>query len=163
MDQQLTTGIELLQRRLALLRDLAASLEQVQTAVVRSDLRAWDGHTARQREICEALRHLEAEAFGNPAGAAAASKSRDQKAGMGLPEGAASAEVRERWKMLAKDLSQVELEVSQLNQVYGALLRRAGRTVQIFARVLASSAITYAPPKPFEATVQPAFREVSHV
>jgi hypothetical protein len=50
MDQELTTSLQLLERRLALMRDLANSLEQVQSAVVRSDLGGINGHTARQGE-----------------------------------------------------------------------------------------------------------------
>jgi hypothetical protein len=82
---------------------------------------------------------------------------------MQLPESAVSPLVQQRWKMLAQELIQVEIRVSQLNQVYGALLRRARRTVQIFNRVLTSSALTYAPPKPEPAIVQSTFQEVSHV
>ena len=65
MDQGLNLSFELLQRRLALMRDLANSLEQVQTAVVRSDLGGITGHTVRQGELCEALRQLESEAVPN--------------------------------------------------------------------------------------------------
>jgi len=80
-----------------------------------------------------------------------------------LPDGAVSLHVQQRWKTLARELTQVETGVSQLNQVHGALLRRARRTVEIFNRVLASSAITYIPPKPQAAVVQSLFKEVSHV
>ncbi len=163
MDQELTTSFELLERRLASMRELASSLEQVQSAVVRSDAPGIDSHTVRQGEICEALRQLESEALQHPPCAAIAGKSRDQKAGMQLPEDAVSPLVQQRWKTLAQELIQVEIRVSQLNQVYGALLRRARRTVQIFNRVLESSAITYAPPKPEPAIAQSTFQEVSHV
>jgi flagellar biosynthesis/type III secretory pathway chaperone len=163
MDQVLTTSFELLERRLALMRDLAGSLERAQSAVVLSDLPGMDGHTARQGEICKALRLLEAEALQHPACTAISSGSRSRKVGMQLPEDAVSPLVRQRWKRLAQDLTQVEIRVRQLNQVYGALLRRARRTVQIFNRVLASSATTYAPPKPEFATAQLPFQEISHV
>jgi hypothetical protein len=163
MDQALTTSFELLARRLALMRDLAGSLEQVQGAVVRSDLPGLDGHTVRQGEICEALRQLEAEAWRHSACTATGGESRSRRVGMQLPEDDVSQLVRQRWKTLANELTQVEIRVSQLNQVYGALLRRARRTVQIFNRVLASSAITYAPPKPELAIAQLPFQEISHV
>lgn len=163
MDQELTTTFELVERRLALMLQLASSLEQVHGAVVRSDLPALEGHTARQREICEALRQLETEALRHPPGTAIADKSPNQKIGMQLPDDAVSPLVRQRWKALAQELTRVEIRVSQLNEVYGALLRRARRTVQIFNRVLESSAITYVPPKPEAAIVQSTFQEVSHV
>jgi len=163
MDQELTTSFELLVRRLALMRELAGSLEQAQNAVVRSDLPGMDGRTAQQREICEALRQLETEASRHPRCTAIADKSRNQKAEMQFPGDAVSPLVRQRWETLAQELTQVEIRVGELNRVYGALLRRARRTVQIFNRVLASSAITYIPPKPEAAMVQSKFQEVSHV
>jgi flagellar biosynthesis/type III secretory pathway chaperone len=163
MDQELTTSFGLLERRLALMRELASSLEQVQTAVVRSDLRGINGHTARQRELWAALRQLETEALGRPPRNPIAEQSREQKIWVQLPEDAVSPQVRQRWKALAQELTQVEMRVSQLNQVYGALLRRARRTLQIFMRVLASSAITYAPPKREPAIAPSTFPEVSHV
>jgi hypothetical protein len=82
---------------------------------------------------------------------------------MQLPGDAVSLLVRERWTAFAQELARVESRVSHLNQVYGALLRRAQRTVQIFNRALTSSAVTYAPPKPEVAVVQSMFQEVSHV
>jgi flagellar biosynthesis/type III secretory pathway chaperone len=158
MNQELTTSCELLERRLAMMRELAHSLEQAQTAVVRSDLGGINGHTARQRELCEALRQLETEAARcpprNPSG---------KSIWVQLPENAVSSQVRERWQTLTQELTQVEMQVDQLNRVYGALLRRAQRTLQIFLRVLASSANTYAPPKCAAAMVPSTFREVSHV
>jgi hypothetical protein len=60
---QVSPSCELLERRLALMRELANSLEQVQSAVVRSDLAGIDGHTVRQRELCEALRWMQGEAL----------------------------------------------------------------------------------------------------
>ena len=163
MNQELTTSFELLERRLALMRELASSLEQVQNAVVRSDVPGIDGHTVHQRQLCQALGQLESEALRHPPCTATAGKSRNQMVGMQLPENTVSPLVQQRWKMLAQELIQVEIRVSQLNQVYGALLRRARRTVQIFNRVLTSSALTYAPPKPEPAIVQSTFQEVSHV
>jgi hypothetical protein len=163
MEQEFNPLFELWERRLTLMRELAISLEQVQTGVVRSDLTRIDGHTVRQRKLCDALRQIESEAlvFQNPIG----DKSRKRNIWAQLPEDAvSSSQVRERWQTLAQELSQVEMQVGQLNRVYGALLRRAQRTPQIFMRVLASSANTYAPPKPAAAAIAPStFREVSHV
>ena len=161
MDQELKPSFELLERRVALMRELANSLEQVQTAVVHSDLRGIDGHTVRQQELCESLRQLEREALGfrTPV----EDQSRKLNLWAQLPGDAVSSQVRERWQTLAQELTQVEMRVSQLNRVYGALLRRAQRTLQIFMRVLASSANTYTPPKCAAAIAPSTFREVSHV
>lgn len=160
MDQELTTSLQLLERRLALMQDLANSLEQVQTAVVRSDLGGINGHTARQGELCEALRQLESEAvqIRNPIGGVLPK----QNIWAQLPEDV-SPQVRERWQTLAQELTQVELRVVQLNRVYGALLRRAQRTLSIFMRVLASSANTYTPPECRPASAPSRLQELSHV
>ncbi len=153
MDQQLSTSLDSLQLRLALMRELARSLEQVQIAVVRSDVAGIDRHTARQRDLCASLRHLETGATGLLQG-----KSNGER----LPEDAASPEALVRWKALVQELAQVEMRVSQLNLVYAALLRRAQRTLRIFMRVLESSAGTYAPPKCSPAPAPPAQQEASH-
>jgi hypothetical protein len=163
MDRNLTTSFELLELRLALMRDLAGSLQQVQTAVVRSDRREIDRHTTRQRELCESLRQIESEALRTAPRKATAGESRKHEAWMQLPEGAVSPELGQRWKNLAQELTEVELQVGQLNRVYAALLRRAQCTVQIFMRVLASSANTYARPKYGVGIAASTLQEVSHV
>jgi len=147
MDSELTSSFELLTQRLALMRELADSLQQVQSAVVRSDLRGIEGHTARQQKLCAALRQLAGEAPAPPLGDATREESRTRITWAKLPEAAAPAEVRERWVRLTEDLTAVEMRVSDLNRVYGALLRRAQRTLRIFLRLLASSGNTYTPPK----------------
>lgn len=143
------------------MRELANSLEQVQTAVVRSDLGGINGHTVRQRELCESLRQQETELLGfrNPM----EYTSPKPNLWAQLPEHAVSAQVRERWQTLTRELTEVEMQVSQLNRVYGALLRRAQRTLQIFMRLLASSANTYTPPKCAPAIIPSTLEEVTHV
>jgi flagellar biosynthesis/type III secretory pathway chaperone len=163
MDQELNTSFNLLERRLALMRELASSLEQVQTAVVRSDLSKIDGHTIRQRELCETLRRLEPEVLARTPYNRVSDPYREHKIWVQLPDDRVSPEVRQRWNRLAQELTQVETQVCQLNQVYGALLRRAQRTLQIFRRVLAGSANTYAPPKCAPAIAPSSLQEVSHV
>jgi hypothetical protein len=158
MDQEITPVFGLLQRRLALMRQLAVSLEQVQSAVVRSDRGAIDGYSAEQRGICEALHQIEIEALGRTLHSPLNGGSGERKSRVRLPEGAVSPQLQQRWEVLAEELSEVEARVGQLNRVYGALLRRAQRTLQIFMRVLANSANTYAQPK-CTATL----RDLSHV
>jgi hypothetical protein len=144
------------------MRELANSLEQVQPAVVRSDLRGIEGHTARQRELCQTLRQLESEAQALPLRNRIADRSRNQKI-WARPDDAVCPQVRQRWKTLAQELTQVETQVAQLNRVYAALLRRVQRTLQIFVRVLESSANTYVPPKCAAAIAPSRLREATHV
>jgi len=163
MDQEFTPVFDLLKRRLALMRQLAVSIEQVQSAVVHSDRSAIDCYSAEQRGICEALHQIEIEALGRTLDSPLDGASRERKNRVRLPEGAVSPQLQQRWQALAKELGEVETRVGQLNRVYGALLRRAQRTLQIFMRVLANSANTYAPPK-CAATIAPStLRDLSHV
>lgn len=161
MDQAFNPSFESLQRRLVLMQELANSLQQVQSAVVGSDLSAINGHTMRQRELCDALRQRESEMPGMQSSSRGPLRQRNHWAQ--LPQDAVASDVRERWQTLSEELIQVELRVSQLNRVYGALLRRAQRTLQIFMRVLASSANTYTPPKGASIIAPATAREVSHV
>jgi hypothetical protein len=163
MEQEFFVALKLQEGRLGLMRELADSLEQVQTAVVRSNLAEITGHTARQRELCEAMRQLKSEGLRFLPGAATAGESPTQKFRSRLPEGAAAPSLQRRWNAVAEELSEIEIRVGQLNRVYGALLRRARRTVDILCRVVASSAITYGPPKQEPALAQAEFGEVSHV
>jgi len=160
-DRERATAFELLAGRLALMRELAASLEQVQTAIVRSNLAGITGHIALQRELCQAVRQLETEA--PQWSSTKLSAVRIPRAPLPAPEDAASGLARHRWNAVAKELIEVEIRVGQLNLVYGALVRRARRTVDIFNRALACSANTYAPPKRDPAISQPKFGEISHV
>lgn len=124
MEQQLSPAYQPLVQRLRLLHDLAASLETARAAVLRSDLTELKLQTARQRELCAALRQSQA-----------------------VPG------VGERWSRLLQESARMETRVAQLNREYGALLTRARRTVDIFCRVvLANSEVTYFPPKRESAT-----------
>jgi hypothetical protein len=135
-----------LSQRLGRMRELAHSLALAQAAVVRSDLVEMQGQTAKQQQLCEQLRQIAVQAPTEfpceaqpPIAPAAWAR---------LPENLASPLGGERWNALVNELTQVELQVAALNRTYGALLRRARRTVEIFCRVLATSGVTYAPPQP---------------
>lgn len=141
-----TPSCELLECRLALMRQLAASLEQVQGAVVGSDLVSIDGHTVRQRELCEALRRLGIEILSGAPGAPVGGEGRSEAIGVEPAQVGDPPQIRQRWEALARELIQVEMQVDQLNRVYAALLRRARRIAEIFMRLRANSSGTYTRP-----------------
>lgn len=105
------------------MHSLAASLGQARIAVLQSDLARLRRETGCQQEICTRLRQIPLLPWPT------------------LP-------AAERALRLKEDIRQVEIQVTHLNLAYGALLRRARRTVDIFCRVLASTALTYSPPSP---------------
>jgi hypothetical protein len=106
-------------QRLGLLRALADSLEQAQAALATTTPETLDHHTARQRELCRQLCSLTA----------------------------GSSELAPPSAGLASDLQLAARRLGDLNRLYGALLRRRRRTVDIFCRVLASSGTTYPAPR----------------
>jgi hypothetical protein len=126
--------------RLARLQELAHSLERAYAAVLDSDLAEIRRQTALQQELCSSLRQRPV----NPPEMRALSRGRSA-AGNG--------------DALAEHLAEVERKVVQLNRKYAALLRRARRTVDIFCRVLATSALTYPPPRPQAASFAASFQE----
>ncbi|MBZ5572845.1 MAG: hypothetical protein LAO09_13320 [Acidobacteriia bacterium] len=143
--EERSSAYEQHRRRLDLMRELAHSLALAQAAVVRSDLRDMQCQTAQQQRLCEQLSQL--GQLASPTEFSAARRAPAALAGWTRCEGAASALAGERWGALLEELTQVELQVAGLNRAYGALLRRASRTVEIFCRVLATSGVTYGPPQ----------------
>lgn len=133
MEPELPSSYHPLEKRLDLLRRLASEQEHAQTALLRSDLQAMESHTARQQELCEALRAHPALTPASP-----------------LPEGPESAVWQERWNLLRMELEGVENQVRHLNRVHAGLLRRACHALTILNRVLSSFSNTYVPPEPRE-------------
>lgn len=160
-DHEIVAGIEWGNRRLDLLRELASSLLMAQAAVVRSDLSGIDTQTERQRQLCNALQQLGNSAF-RVSDAASVAESRKQHPGPRLPAFDLANGVQQRCQVLAQELRQAEMQVSQLNKVYGGLLKRALRTLQIFIRLLANSGNPYTRPE-CAATGASLGLETSHV
>jgi hypothetical protein len=139
MDQPLASTNELVERRLVLMRELAGSLERAYAALAQADFGEMDRQTARQERLCKQLGRVTApgQRHSVAIGPLAAGPTRS-------PEGADPASAH--WSRLRRELRDFETRVAQLNYAYGALLRRARRTVDIFCRVLMHSGITYVPP-----------------
>jgi hypothetical protein len=144
MDQDSSPVDVLLERRVGLMRELAVSLERAQTAILHSDARQLADETTRQREVCEELRRLASELAAGPA--PPVTKAVHSVLRTHLPDTAALHPARQRQRALLTELLEIETRVADLNRSYGALLRRARRTVDIFCRVLANSGVTYPPP-----------------
>jgi hypothetical protein len=139
MDPKLQLAFDRVERRLALMRDLAATLEQAQAAVLAGNLEMIEAHTVRQRDLCEALRQLTISTVS--AGGRAM-----QPPGPEDPAAESPSPKHEQWSALLGELAEVESRVGHLNRVHAALLRRAQRSLAIVSRLLASSEITYSPP-----------------
>jgi hypothetical protein len=139
MDQNCSSWNGALEQRIGLMRELGHSLEQARAAILNSDLAELGAQTMRQSELCERWRLLVSKLSVDlsPPPTCAVPKS----------HGAADpSNHSERRRALLVELAEVEARVNNLNLAYGALLRRARRTVDIFCRVLANSGVTYAQP-----------------
>lgn len=112
-----------------LLRELAASLERAQNALVGSDPGQLRLETTRQQGLCNELRRFYARSVIGEAHRDSTAES-DRRSS-------------ERLLGFAREISRVEGEVLRLNAVYGELLKKSRRTVDIFCRILAYSGTTY--------------------
>lgn len=119
MDVEQSSLAELLEHRLILMYELARSLERSHAAVLQSDIEQICAQTFQQQRICSELHRI------------------------GRTEGAGKVC---KHPQLAAKLRQIENEITRLNLIYAALLRRARRTLDIFCRVLKNSDITYVAP-----------------
>ena len=125
MNAQTGFSLGALEQRSALMQELAGELEQAQAAIVASDSNEFQLHTDRQRTLCEAVCALSSP----PAPAEV------------------SPDFQQRREILTQKLAKIENRVRQLNRIHAALVRRAQRTLAIFSRALASSALTYVAPQ----------------
>jgi hypothetical protein len=119
--------IEQRERRASALRELISALQLAQRALVLADLQGIRLHTTRQHQLCEDLL-----ASGSGPGSA--------------PSNASAADLR-RWNRLSEEITELEGRVRHLTRVQNSLLARSRRAMDIFARLLASTALTYAPPR----------------
>jgi len=143
MDLDLSSANAPLERRIALLRELAGSLQRAQAAVLRSDIGQMTAQTLRQQKLCEELQP-HAGRMSRPNAVPVAPMATPRPPVDALPLQPLSA----RQHSLLAELREAGKLVERLNRDYAALLRRARRIVDIFCRVLASSAVTYLPPAP---------------
>lgn len=142
MASDFNSFLERREQRLALVRQLYDLLEQAQQRIVHSDLKALEANTKEQQSICHALGQLNERSVLAPPGATLTGL-----VGSGLSQSECPAsQAEERWAQLGKELDHIEAQVRQLGRVHATLLRKAHYTVNIFARLLSSSA-TYVPPQ----------------
>jgi len=141
MEQEIASANGALKRRINLMRELARSLECAQAAVLSSDPAQLGAQTKQQQELCEQWRRGLCEFPGN--GSLSPRRTHPMA---NSHEAVDLGPAGEAHRALIAELSEVEARVAHLNRAYGALLRRARRTVDIFCRVLASSGPTYSQP-----------------
>lgn len=120
--------LELLERRLTLLGDLAGALRASTEALVQLDLDTIHRKVGEQERLCHQIRSLDRRL-----------DDLQRKCSVGLaPCGDSSA-------LLAR-MAQAQAEVRTLNRKHAALVRRSRRTLEAMMNFLRSTSPTYADP-----------------
>jgi hypothetical protein len=135
IDTSLSQLSKLIERRLALVRCLAESLESSTLALVRNDAEAIARGAAHQAELCRQWGRLEDELRREagrrwappPAGASG-----------NFPETEPSARLQAEWEALGT-------RIRYLTRVHWSLLRHLERSLAVLNRVVDSCALTYTP------------------
>ena len=140
MDENLSSANEFLGRQVALMRELAGSLERAHAAILNSDMAQIVAQTVLQQRLCAEWQQAAGKVSPKPS-------FQEQMATPAHHADAATLDpFAERHRRLLAELGETGKHVEGLNRNYSALLRRARRTVDIFCRVLANSGVTYLPP-----------------
>jgi FlgN protein len=142
MSPELETYLELLEKRLSLLRLLAQEFVDGRKEFVALDLDGMYRRISEQEELCRQIHRL------HPAIQALQQTCAKQ---LGLDGGPAQAAPEkevwaERLARVMQELGKAQAEVGRLNQIHAAYLRRSRRTVQVLMNFLANYAMTYACP-----------------
>ena len=146
--------LELLKRRLASLRLLAKELCDCRDSLISMDLEATRQHVLYQQGLCSEIRFLDRELGVLRQGVA--------EAGGLKPEGMSNeafatlfdASSASQLRQVTDELTVVERRVWRLNRVYGGLIRRSRRSINVLINVMASYMGTY-PPSPRHACLFP--------
>jgi len=137
--------VELIKRQLASLRILSKELRECRTSFISMDLDATRGHISYQQGLCSEMRFLDGELaslrrqIAEAAGVEPGQTSADEFAKL-LEAGSAS-----QLRQVKGELTSVANDVRRLNRVYGGLIRRSRRSINVLINVMASYMGTYGP------------------
>jgi chromosome segregation ATPase len=129
-----TRVLEVFEQRLATMHALADELRQSSDAVVNLDLLRLERVSERQRQLCEEMRALNREL------AEAEARETSPAGRTADPE-----EFHARMAELKRELCSLQEEIARLTRVQQGLLRRAQRSAQVMANVLAFCFPLFAP------------------
>jgi flagellar FlgN protein len=142
VNHDLDTYLELLERRLSLLRLLAQEFVDCRKEFVALDLDGMYRRIFEQEELCREIQRL------HPAIHALQQTCATQLefGNHGVQGKAENAERAARLERVMKDLGEAQAEVGRLNQIHAAYLRRSRRTVQVLLNFIGRYAMTYSRP-----------------
>jgi hypothetical protein len=137
--------IELLKRRVASLRLIAKELRECRESFTKMDLEAIREHVSYQKSLCAEIRALDDESGVLRRQLAAASGLQPQGTSVAAFARLFDADSALQLGQVMDDLAVVQNTVRRLNRVYGGLLRRSRRSINVLINVLASCLGTYSP------------------
>lgn len=130
MESTLPQLHELTEARLALMRQLADSLEESQSALLRNDAERIARGAAHQAELCRRWSHLESQLERE--------KQNSSRRRQSSTEPSTAESCQAEWKQLND-------RIRHLTRVHSSLLRHLNRSLAVLARVAESCELTYAP------------------
>jgi FlgN protein len=142
VSHDIETYLELLERRLSLLRLLAREFVDCRKEFVALDLDGMYRRISEQEELCRQIQRL------HPA-IHALQQTCAVQLGLGNPSAARmmeNAEWAERLSRVMQELGKAQAEVGRLNQVHAAYLRRSRRTITVLMNFIGNYAMTYSQP-----------------
>lgn len=142
MISEIETYLELLERRLSLLRLLAREFVDCRKEFMAFDLDGMYRRISEQEELCRQIQRLH-PAIQALQQTCATRLGLDGRGAEGKPE---NAEWAERLERMMNELGTAQAEVGRLNQIHAAYLRRSRRTVEVLMNFIGSYAMTYARP-----------------
>jgi len=122
--------VSALERLLCLLRALAEQLVASRKEFVAMDLDGIYRRIAEQEELCRQIQSLQSSNH-----ALMMSSARDEDPAF-----------TERLRNVTREVRDAHAEVSRLNRIHAAYLRRSNRTVEVLLNAIGSHALTYARP-----------------
>ncbi|MBZ5503160.1 MAG: hypothetical protein LAN59_13140 [Acidobacteriia bacterium] len=138
--------VEVLERQLSLIRELASDLIACRASYVAMDLDGIYQHVAVQDALCEKLRQAAAQrsiAWQSAAAAMGLSSAGDAP---GTWIASLDPELAARLRRVLTELALTEGQVRHLNQVHLTVVEGSRRTLSVLANALAAFAPIYAPP-----------------
>ena len=142
MSVEIEKYLALQEQHVLLLQALAQQLVGCRKGVVAMELDGMHGRIAEQESLCRQIQSLH-PAIDSLQQTCAKELDPGRLDAVRRPEDLAWAE---RLRCVMSELGQTQAEVSRLNQIQAAYLRRSRRTVDMLMNFMGNYALTYAPP-----------------
>ncbi len=146
MHHEVQQYLELLEKRLATLRLLAADLDESRSAYVTLDLRLMHQHISRQENLCTEIRLLDGELQRMKEKLRTLAIAGEMPATLGELEAQLDPASARQLHLLLGGLKAIQADVRRLSRVHSELLRRSRRSVNVLMNFLAHYSGTYPAP-----------------